>query len=252
MSFDVQDNIIDTELKQENPLDNPIIYLPIYLDMMTKSDKKIFSYLWWANKKHKEIFCSEKYISKKCNISTKTVQRFFRKYENVLINIKNRIHKSHIISIPKVVQYYINQNGGMKIINNFSYHKNRLINIGCKDPNSNDLMKGYKQSVNKTYPKMSTPHRQKCPPNINNVFNYIPNDNVLYEKSNLENEEILLKFGLDEKQIIKINNNFGINFVKQAINDSFWYSKIGKKIYNPYGFIMSRAKSYTLTKFKGL
>ncbi len=234
-----------------NPLENPIIYLPVYFEMMSKCDIKIFKYIWWGNKELKEIYFSERHLAKKCEVSKKTIQRFFKKYNNILIFLKRRPYKTYIISIPKVVSYYINKNGGYKIISNFSFYKEKLINLACNDPNSNDLRNSYEQDMNKKDKKMSIPKEQKCPPSLNIDYESIYLDKVLLGKSiNCneieESEKVMLSLGLNNKEVIKVNYLRSKKSINLALDDALWYNKIGKKIIYPCAFIMNRSKEHMI------
>lgn len=232
-------------------LNNLIIYLPIFFEKISKNDKLIFKYLYWANNNLNKIFFSQAHIAEKCKVSKKTVQRFYKKYNGILIKINYRNKNTPIIKIPDEVVHYIKKYGGIKIVENFKRHKSRLINMGLKDPYSQEFTKSFKQVMNKKDKKMSTLNEQKCPPNYYKEFNTYTEEYVLYESSDSKsNEEVLLRFGFNNQQIIRIKETFGTKYVKKAIEDSEWYTKIGKKIYNPYGFVTSRAKNHMLLDWK--
>lgn len=236
--------------QQNNPLENPIIYLPVYFAMMTKLDIKIFKLLYWSSKNLKEIKFAVKTIANKCKCSERTVQRFKNKYKDIFIRIISRKNQTDLIEVSKLILYYIQKNGGFKIIEFFDIYKERLINIGCKDPNSKDLDKCYKQDMNKKSKNLSPPNQQKCHPSLTSDYQSLYTDEiVLLEKFDFKNNEILMKFGLNEQQTIKVKNLIGNKFIKLALDDGGWYKNLGEEIYNPFGFICSRAREHMKKEF---
>ena len=221
-----------------------------FFELMSKSDIKIFKFLFWA-KTHKlekeSIFFSNGYIADKCNIHERTVQRFYKKFTNKLILTKFRHNQTKLVGMDNGLVSYIHKNGGIKIIENFKAHKKRLINdLWQKDININE------QVMNKN-PSNLSPHPPKiCHPSLNKDINtYLEEEHVLNADAFFLSNEIKMKeIGLTESGIKLVYDIGGLKMINKSLDDALWFKKKNKQIFNPLGFMYSRLKYHSLKNFQ--
>jgi hypothetical protein len=234
-------------------IENPNYDIPTCFDHMSKTEKKIFILLFKFVRKYKKVEFSTEYIMKSVECSRFTVQEFKRKWSNKLFSVEKRINQTDLWFIPNIVMYYFINLGGVKFLENWSINKFKVLKEQLEDINSDRLMNNYKQVINKKEEKIKPPPPPKSSPNSYD-FKYMLEDEVLCKGSDsnviFENEEILLKFGLNNQQIVKVYRDQSRIGIKNAIADASWYERLGNKINHPFSFIYSRATEHTLKQLQ--
>jgi hypothetical protein len=211
-------------------------YPPIYIEKLTPAEKRIYKYLFWFEDNCEKVFLSIPKIAKECKCCKRTVQRFEEKWKNILINITYNNRKTNHWSIPDNIFNFIKKYGGGKIIDHLERYKDKIFEKVFQDTEKEELIKSSEQVMNKIHPKMSPIPDEKCHPNSSFVFN------------SLFNEEVLLRFGLNDQEILKLNKKFGSDHINQAIDDAIWYSK-KEKIKYPFCFINKQAQKHIQEDF---